>query len=118
MITDEQVQDSIDFLFESATKSAQARANRSVLEQGLKRIKAVEMIRARDDHERLTNAKASYAATLQERDAYASDAYQVALDGLKEAIRQDEGYRALRDAHSARIEAWRTQEATKRSVRL
>lgn len=118
MITEEQVQESVDFLFVSSVDAAQARANRSVLEQGLKRVKAIAMQTARDEHERLTNAKASYAATLQERDAYASDAYGTALDGLKEAIFADERMRALRDAHSARIEAWRTQEATKRSVRI
>jgi uncharacterized caspase-like protein len=54
----------------------------------------------------------------QERDAYASDSYQVALDGLKEAIFADEKMRALRDAHAARIEAWRTQQATMRSVKI
>lgn len=106
MITERQVQESVDFLFESAVDAAQARADRSVLEQGLKRIKAVEM------------QKASGAVSAQERDAYASDAYRVALDGLKEAIFADEKIRALRDAHAARIEAWRTQQATMRSVKL
>lgn len=106
MITEAQVQESIDFLFESVGKSAQARANRAVLTEGLKRIQAIEFVQAEG------------AVEAKKMTALASDAYRVALDGLKEAIRLDEGYRALRDAHSARIEAWRTQEATKRSVRL
>lgn len=118
MITEVQVQESIDYLFDTALTSAQARANRAVLEQGLKRVKAMAMQAARDRHEQLTNGKAPLAANLQERDAYASEAYQIALDGLREAIAQDEGYRALRDAHAARIDAWRTQSATVRSVRL
>lgn len=101
------MQESIDYLFETAFKSAKARADRAVLEQGLKRVKALEM--------RDSNAK-----TIGEREtaAYASDAYNAALKGLREAIQQDEGYRALRDAHAARIEAWRTQQATMRSVKL
>lgn len=106
MITEEQVQESIDFLFESVSKSARARAERVVLTEGLKRIQAIEF------------GQAEGAVEAKKMAALASEAYGVALEGLKEAVRQDEGYRALRDAHSARIEAWRTQEATKRSVRL
>lgn len=106
MITEMQVQESMDYLFDSAMPAAQARANRATLEQGLKRIKAIEM------------QKVGGAVSAQERDAYASDAYKIALDGLKEAIYEDEKIRALRDAHAARIEGWRTQQATMRSVRL
>lgn len=106
MISSDQVQESVDYLFETAFKSAQARANRTVLTEGLKRIQAIEFMQAEG------------AVEAKKMAALASDAYGVALEGLKEAITQDEGYRALRDAHSARIEAWRTQEATKRSVRL
>lgn len=106
MITERDVQTSVDYLFESAVESAKARADRAVLEQGLKRIKALEM------------QKVGGAVSAQERDAYASEAYQTALDGLREAIFKDEKMRALRDAHAARIEAWRTQQATMRSVKL
>ena len=107
MITEPQVQESMDYLFESAVPAAQARANREVLEQGLKRVKAIEM--------RDANGK-----TIGEREttAYASDAYQTALEGLREAITADETFRAMRAAHSARIESWRTQQATMRSVKL
>lgn len=107
MITEPQVQESMDYLFDSAMAAAQARADREVLEQGLKRVKAIEM--------RDANGK-----TIGEREttAYASDAYKVALEGLREAITKDETFRALRAAHAARIEAWRTQQATMRSVKL
>jgi hypothetical protein len=107
MITEMQVQESIDYLFETALTSAQARANRHVLEHGLRRVKSLEMQKVQGGGVAAAEAK-----------AYASDAYGVALEGLKEAIQQDEGFRALRDAHAARIEAWRTQSATVRSVRL
>lgn len=97
----------MDYLFDSAMDAAQARADREVLEQGLKRVKAIEM--------RDANAK-----TIGEREttAYASEAYRVALDGLREAITRDETFRALRAAHAARLESWRTQQATMRSVKL
>jgi hypothetical protein len=106
MITEEDVQKSVDYLGKTARESAQARADRIVLEHGLKRVQAVEFMQAEG------------AVEAKKMAALASPAYQTALDGLKEAIFKDEQYRALRDAHSARIEAWRTQEATKRSVRL
>ena len=112
------IQESVDYLLETAAPAAQARANRIVLEHGLKRIKALAMQKARDEHERLTNSKAPLAVTLQERDAYASEEYGVALEGLREAIFLDEGFRARRDAHAAKIDAWRTQQATMRSVKL
>jgi hypothetical protein len=107
MITDEQVQASVDFLFDSADAVAKARAERATLSEGLKRIQAIEFMN-----------QPSGAVDAKKMAALASDAYGIALDGLKEAIFEDEKMRALRDAHAARIEAWRTQEATKRSVRL
>ena len=107
MITEIHVQESMDYLFESAMPSAQARADREVLKEGLKRVLAIQM--------RDANGK-----TVSEREtvAHASEAYQIALEGLREAITKDETFRALRSAHSARIESWRTQQATMRSVRL
>jgi hypothetical protein len=106
MITEAEVSESVDFLFRSAEDAAQARANRSVLTEGLKRIQAIEF------------GQAEGAVEAKKMAALASDAYRVAVEGLGQAIYEDERIRALRDAHSARIEAWRTQEATKRSVRL
>lgn len=107
LISEADVQESMDFLFSSAADSAQARADRQVLSEGLKRVRAIEMIASKE--------KSSAA---QETVALASHNYLVALEGLRVAIFADEKMRALREAHSARIEAWRTQEATKRSVRL
>lgn len=107
MIDEKEVQRSVDYLLETAGASAMARANRVVLEHGLKRVKALEMQKVNGGGVSAAEAK-----------AYASDAYKIALDGLRQAIFEDEQHRALRDAHSAKIEAWRTAEATRRSVRL
>lgn len=106
MITEAQVQESVDFLFSSVDEAAQARANRVVLGEGLKRIQALEFMQAEG------------AVEAKKMAGLASKGYRVALKGLGGAIFADERMRALRDAHNARIEAWRTQEATKRSVRL
>ncbi len=107
MISEAQVQESMDYLFETARDAAEARAHREVLKEGLKRILAIGM--------RDANGK-----TVSEREtaAYASDAYETALEGLRDAITTDETFRALRTSHAARIEAWRTWQATMRSVRL
>lgn len=106
MISEADVQASVDYLFESADKAAQARADRHALTEGLKRIKALEM------------QKVGGAVSAQERDALASEAYKVAIDGLREAVYQDEKLRALRDAHAARIEMWRTAQATMRAMKI
>jgi len=107
VIDEAEVQRSVDYLMQTAGAAAQARANRVVLEHGLKRVKAIGMMK----HNGLP-------ISAQEREAYASADYKTALDGLQQAIFEDEQHRALRDAHSAKIEAWRTAEATRRSVRL
>lgn len=107
MIADTDVDASLQYILETASASAQARADRVTLEHGLKRIKALAM----KEHSQLP-------VTAQEREAYASPQYQTALEGLNRAVYEDERHRALRDAHSSRIDAWRTLEASRRSVRL
>ncbi len=106
-ITEDEIEASVTYLQATAEQSARARANRVVLEHGLKRIKALGMM-----------AHKGLPVTAQEREAYASPEYETALDGLRQAIFEDERNRAMRDAHSAKIEAWRTAEATRRSVKL
>ena len=107
MISEKEVEESVTYLMATADASARARANRIVLEHGLKRVKALGMMRCNN-----------LPVSAQEREAYAAPEYETALDGLKQAIFEDERHRALRDAHSAKIEAWRTAEATRRSVKL
>jgi hypothetical protein len=106
-ITEKEVEESVSYLQITAEQSARARANRIVLEHGLKRIKALGMM-----------AHKGLPVTAQEREAYASPEYETALDGLRQAVFEDERHKALRTAHEAKIEAWRTAEATRRSVRL
>ena len=55
------------------------------------------------------------AANAQEREAYASDEYIRHLKALREAVEIEENLRWLLIAAEARIEVWRSQEASKRS---
>src|SRR5512139_1671702 len=107
IITEEEIEASVTYLQATAEQSALARANRIVLEHGLKRVKALGMMK----HNNLP-------VSAQERKAYASPEYELALDGLRQAIFEDERNRAMRDAHAAKIDAWRTLEASRRAVRL
>lgn len=103
MITDDEIQKAVDWLRDNADEAAQARANRVVMEEGRKCVKAKLM----KEH-----VKESIGA--QEREAYADNRYQLHLDGLKEAVLEDERFRMLRAAADAKIEAWRTMQANQR----
>src|SRR5512139_2220203 len=106
MISEEEIEASVTYLQATAEQSARARANRVVLELGLKRTKALVMMKC----------NGNMPISAQEREAYASPEYELALDGLKQAIFEDERHRALRDAHAAKLDAWRTLEASRRAV--
>lgn len=54
----------------------------------------------------------------QETEAYASEQYKKYVDKLTEWIYKDEWYRATREAKAVLIEAWQTQSANRRSVKL
>lgn len=101
------VSDSLQFLAVSAEEAAQARAERMYLEQYRKTKKAI-----------LMKENASLPLGAQEREAYADPEYLKVLEGLKAAVFADAKMQFMREAASAKIEAWRTQEATKRSGKI
>jgi hypothetical protein len=94
----------IDFIFENAPKLAQAKADRIYLEEFRKSKKAMLMIRS-----------CNTVISAQERDAYAHPEYIELLKGLQAAVEQEETIRWSLIAAQARIEVWRSQEATNRS---
>ena len=104
MITDQEVEKAIDYLRDSAQKAAQARANRIYVEEFRKVMKA-----------QIMKERTSDAIGAQERDAYADPRYKQHLEAIREAVMADEHSRFLREAASARIEGWRTQQATLRA---
>lgn len=104
MITFDDVEKAVDWLRDSAGKAAKARAERVYMESYVKTVLAQE---AQKMHE------ASAAA--REMAARTTPAYMATLQALREAVEADELNRFLRDAAAAKIDAWRTQESTRRA---
>lgn len=94
----------IDFMIRHASDFAQAKANRVYMEEYRKTLKAQLM--ARDK---------SLPLAAQERDAYADQAYVDHLEGLREAVASEEMLRWQLVAAQARVEVWRSQEASSRA---
>lgn len=106
-ITEDEVQRALDWLRESAGDAAQARANREYVEQFRKTIKA-----------QIMQEYNTLPIGAQERNAYADARYISHLDAIREAIEADEKHRFLMAAAQARLDAWRTMQATERALRI
>ena len=107
MITDEQVEAALDYLRDSAPKAAVARSQAKTLEKYLGVVEATQKALQAG----LSNAAAQDAAR-------GSPEYKAALEGWKEAVRQDCEFTMRREAASARIEAWRTMSSNERAMRV
>ena len=97
--------DAVDFIYRTAPKYAQAKAQRVYLEEFRKSKKALLM---------KSCGETSVAA--QEREAYSHSEYQELLKGLQVAVETEEGLRWSLVAAQARIEIWRTQSANNRGM--
>lgn len=95
--------DAIDYIIRNSKKFAQAKANRIYLEEYRKSLKAILMKKSMES-----------AIGAQEREAYAHSEYVELLNGLKEAVEAEEKLRWDLIAAQARVEVWRSQEATNR----
>lgn len=84
---------------------AQAKADRIMLENFQKTLKA-----------RLMKASGETSVVAQEREAYAHPDYETHLDGLKEAVRQEEDLRWKLERARAAIEVWRSINASNRNM--
>lgn len=104
MITDEQVETALDYLQDSSKKAAVARAQARTLEKYLGVVEAQQKGLQRG----LSNAAAQDTAR-------SSPEYKAALDGWNESVRLDCEFTMLREAASARIEAWRTMSSNERA---
>jgi hypothetical protein len=93
----------VDFLVINGKKAGQAKANRWYMEEYRKSLKAILMKRS---HENSVNA--------QEREAYSHPEFIAHLKAVEEAIELEEELRWQMIAAQARIEVWRSQEATNR----
>lgn len=99
----------LDFLRDESVHYAQAKANRVHIEEFRKSKKALLMREAESSDPQRYKSSAS-----QETYAYAHPEYVELLDGLKDAVEQEERYRWLLEGARLKIEAWRTLESSKR----
>lgn len=97
--------EAIDFIYKNATPYAQAKANRIYLEEFRKSQKALLM--AESD---------AGTAVAREQYAYSHPAYLELLDGIKAAVEAEETLRWQMVAAQARVEVWRSEEASARAM--
>lgn len=97
-------QKAVDVIRDNAKSLAFAKANRIYLEEFRKSKKALLM---KQSPETAVNA--------QERDAYSHPEYLQLLSDLKAAVMAEEALKWKMVAAEARIEVWRSQEASNRA---
>ena len=104
MISQADAEKAVDWLRDNARSIAQARAERLYMEQWIKTVKAT-----------LQNEQSGMSAAASDVVALASPRYLAALQAFKEAVETDEHNRFMVMAAEAKIEAWRSQESTRRA---
>ena len=107
MVSDEALEKALDYLRDTAEEAAKQRAERLYLEDYSRVLRATIMA------EHLAEP-----VNAQERHAYSDVRFKNHLEGLKVAIFQDEKSRFLREAAAVKIEVYRTEQATLRSLKI
>ena len=97
--------EAINFMIKNAEAYAKAKADVTYLTEHRKTIKAIGFQRS------LKNTMAE-----KEADAYTSDEYKQCIKGLKEAVAKAEELRWMLVAAQARVDCWRSMEASNRAV--
>jgi hypothetical protein len=101
-MTDEQAQKAIDFIRDNAPEFAEAKADRTRIEQYLKSKKAMLM----SEEGGTLGAKEMYA--------YAHPDYVAQIMGLKEAVQKEETLKWQMEAAKLKFEFWKTQQFNNR----
>ena len=102
------INDAVDYLYTHGRKFAEARSHRVYLEEFRKSQKAMLMKAA------LSDGRAK-SAVVAEIEAYADPAYIEVLKGLEAAVEAEETHRWGLVSAQARIDVWRSQEASNRA---
>ncbi len=105
----EDINKAVDYIYTQGRQFAQAKAHRVYLDEYRKSLKSILMKRAIADGV----AKSSAAA---EMEAYADESYIQLLKGLQEATEQEEALRFGLVSAQARIDVWRSLEASNRTM--
>jgi hypothetical protein len=95
--------EAIEYIFRNGKAYAKAKAERIYIEEYRKSLKAILMKRSIE-----------MAVNAQERDAYSAEEYIDLLKGLRAAVETEEELRWALVAAQARIDVWRSQEASAR----
>jgi hypothetical protein len=101
------INDAVDYLYTHGRKFAEAKAHRVYLEEYRKSQKAMLMKKAMSSGNCKTVASA-------EIEAYADPTYLEVLKGLEGAVEQEETLRWGLVSAQARIDVWRSNEASNR----
>lgn len=107
-MSEKNISDAVDYLYTHGRKYAEAKAHRVYLEEYRKSQKAMLMKAA------LSDGRAKSAA-VAEIEAYADSAYVEVLKGLEAAVEAEETYRWGLVSAQARIDVWRSTEASNRA---
>ena len=97
--------DAIEYIFKHGKRHAQAKAERIYLEEYRKSLKAILMKRSLES-----------TVNAQEREAYSDPEYTQHLKALQAAVEAEEEVRWGLVAAQARIDVWRSQEASNRAM--
>lgn len=98
-------QDAVDHIYRSGREYAKAKAERVYMDEYRKSLKAILMKKA---------GESSVAA--QEREAYSHPDYLTHLTAIRAAVEAEETLRWGIVAAEARVEVWRSQEASNRRI--
>jgi hypothetical protein len=105
-VSDEQASSALEWLMRHAKELGEAKKQAILTESMRKRVRAIEM--AKSDAKTVAD---------REREAEASNAYLIAIEDEANAAGHYEYMRALKDAATAKIECWRSLNATQRQLR-
>jgi len=107
IVQDEDLEKALDFLRDSAGRMGDAKAETVRRSHMLKHTKALVMKRFNE-----------LSAAAQTREAEASDEYLIALEADAVAAGEYEKLRSLREAAALKIEAWRSEQANYRAMKI
>lgn len=104
VISEAQVEKALDYLRSTAEEAAVAKAQMVYMAEWIKCVRS----KVKTNQSGMSNAAA-------EDVALTSTEYFAALEGYRDAVKEDSFYRFKREAAEALIEAWRTQSSNLRA---
>lgn len=107
-MSDRSINEAVDYLYTHGRKYAEAKAHRVYLEEFRKSQKAMLMKQA------MTEGVKSVAAA--EIEAYSNPSYLEVLSGLQTAVENEEKLRWGLVSAQAKIDVWRSTEASNRTM--